>query len=171
MKRLLSSLPVLLVVASWTTHSQSQSPAPAWSTASAQTPRATGGKAAKVWTNDDVDSLRNQNGVSVVGNEAGTKKSSAPLQSTSYEKDPAWYRKQLAPFEANVEKFDAQIAKLQEFIKGANVSEPQPYHHGPPANPQDQLNQLEKKRQADAAKIDELLDRARHNGIQPGALR
>jgi hypothetical protein len=165
MKRLLFSLPVLLVVASWT-HSQSQSPGPASPTTSTQTPRAT-----KVWTNDDVDTLRNQSGVSVVGNEAGTKKSSAPFQSTSYEKDPAWYRKQLAPLQANVERFDVQIAKLREFIKGGNVGEAQPYHHGPPGNPQDQLNQLEKKRQADAAKIDDLLDRARHNGIHSGALR
>jgi hypothetical protein len=165
MKRLLFSLPVLLVVASWA-HSQSQSQGPASPTTSTQTPRAT-----KVWTNDDVDALRNQSGVSVVGNDAGTKKSSAPSQSTSYEKDPAWYRKQLAPLQANVERFDVQIAKLREFIKGGNVGEAQPYHHGSPGNPQDQLSQLENKRQADAAKIDDLLDRARHTGIQPGALR
>ena len=30
---------------------------------------------------------------------------------------------------------------------------------------------MEAKRQADEAKIEDLLDRARHNGIEPGALR
>jgi hypothetical protein len=38
-------------------------------------------------------------------------------------------------------------------------------------SPQEQLKQMEAKRQADAAKMDDLLDRARHNGIEPGALR
>jgi hypothetical protein len=107
----------------------------------------------------------------VVGNNAGAKKTSARSQSNSYEKDPAWYRTQLAPLQAEVGKLDSQIAKLREFLKGGNVSESQPYYHGPPGNPQNQLNQLEKKRQADAAKIDDLLDRARHNSIEPGALR
>jgi hypothetical protein len=104
MKRLLSSLSVVLVVVSWATHSQSQSQPPASSTASAQTPRATGGKAAKVWTNDDVDLLHDQNTVSVVGNNVGTRKSRGASQSTSYEKDPAWYRKQLAPLQAKCRK-------------------------------------------------------------------
>jgi hypothetical protein len=106
-----------------------------------------------------------------VGNNAVAKKAIAPSQSASYQKDPAWYRQQLAPLQANVERLDSQIAKLHEFINGENVSEPQPYRHGPPGNPQDQLKQLEKKRDSDAAKISDLLDSARHNGIEPGALR
>src|ERR1700686_5035483 len=171
MKRLFLSLTVLLAMAPWAACGQTQSPAPASQTAPAQTPPATGVKPAKVWTNDDVGTLRTNDTISVVGTTAGTKKTSAPSQSTSYsyEKDPAWYRRQLAPLQANVEKLDAQIAKLQEFIKGGNVSEAQRYRYTLPGNPQDQLNQLEKKRQADAAKIDELQDRARHNGILPGA--
>jgi hypothetical protein len=171
MKRVFLSLPVLLAMAPWAAQSQSQSSAPASQTSPAQTPPATGGKSAKVWTNDDVGALRTNDTVSVVGNDAGAKKTSARSQANSYDKDPAWYRKQLAPLQAEVGKLDAQIAKLQEFIKGKNVSESQPYHHGPPGNPQDQLSQLENKRQADAAKIDNLMDRARHSGIEPGALR
>jgi hypothetical protein len=38
-------------------------------------------------------------------------------------------------------------------------------------SPQEQLTQMEAKRQADAAKMDDLLDQARRNGIEPGALR
>ena len=170
MKRLFLSLAVLLAMAPWAANGQSQAPA-ASQTAPTQTPPATSGKQAKVWTNDDVGALRNNDNVSVVGNSAGAKKTSARSQSNSYEKDPAWYRTQLAPLQAEVGQLDSQIAKLQEFIKGGNVSESQPYYHGPPGNPQNQLNQLEKKRQADAGKIDDLLDRARHNSIEPGALR
>ena len=172
MKRLFLSLVVLVAIAFWAAKGQTQSQAPATSqTSPAQNPPATGGKPAKVWTNDDVGALRNNDNVSVVGNNAGPKKTSARSQSNSYEKDPAWYRTQLATLQAEVGKLDSQIAKLQEFIKGGNVSESQPYYHGPPGNPQDQLNRLEKKRQADAGKIDDLLDRARHNSIEPGALR
>jgi len=172
-KRLLLSSPVLLAVALWGAHgqSQSQTQAPVSQPAPTQPPPATGGKPAKVWTNDDINGLRTNGSVSVVGNNAGAKKTNASSQSTSYEKDPGWYRKELAPLQANVQKLDAQIAKLQEFIKGGNVGEAQPFNYHLPGNPQDQLNQLEKKRQVGAAKIDDLMDRARHNGIQPGALR
>src|SRR6195256_6892398 len=146
MKRPFLSLAVLLAMAPWAANGQSQAPA-ASQTAPAQTPPATGGKPAKVWTNDDVGALRNKDNVSVVGNNAGAKKTSAPSQSYSYERDPAWYRKQLNPLQAEVGKLDSQIAKLREFLKGGNVSESQPYFHGPPGNPQDQLNRLEKQRQ------------------------
>jgi hypothetical protein len=172
-KRILLSLAVLLAVAPWRAHGQSQpqSQAPPSQPAPAQTLPATGGKPAKVWTNDDINGLRKNDTVSVVGNNAGAKKTSPSSQSTSYEKDPAWYRQQLAPLQADVEKLDSQIAKLKEFIKGGNVGEAQPFNYHLPGNPPDQLNQLEKKRQTDAAKIDDLMDRARHNGIEASALR
>jgi hypothetical protein len=175
MKRPVLSLFVLLTV--WfalalpATFSQSQSPTAASQTAPEQTPPAAGRNPAKVWTNDDVDNLRKNQSVSVVGNDAGKNKTDAPSRPTSYQRDPTWYRQQLAPLEADVEKLDTQIAKLKAFISGENVGELQPYRHSLPVSPQDQLNQLEKKRQADAAKIDDLLDRARHNGVEPGALR
>ena len=178
MKRFVLSLFVL--VTACTAYGQSVSQPPpsqpssadtAVQTAPAQTPTVTVRKPAKVWTDDDVETLHESRGVSVVGNAAGSKKTSAPSQSASYQKDPAWYRRQLAPLQANVEKLDSQIAKLHQSISGENVSEPQPYYHAPPGNPQDQLKQLEKKRDADAAKISDLLDSARHNGIEPGALR
>src|SRR3979490_2186849 len=170
MKRLSLFLAVLLAGAPWAANGQSQAPA-ASQTAPAQTPPATGGKQAKVWTNDDVGALRNNDNVSVVGNNAGAKKTSAPSQSYSYERDPAWYRKQLNPLQAEVGKLDSQIAKLQEFLKGGNVSESQPYFHGPPGNPQDQLNRLEKKRQAAGGKMAELPGRAAPKNTEPAALR
>ena len=166
MKRLFLSLSVLLAMAPWAMHGQSPSPAPASQTAPARTSPVTGGKPAKVWTNDDVGTLRSNDAISVVGNTAGTKKTSAPPQSTSFEKDPGWYRRQLGPLQAEVAKLDYQFAKLEEFIKGGNVSESQPYFHGPPGNPQAQWNRLQKKRQEFAATSDGLLDRARL--IEPG---
>ena len=127
-------------------------------------------KPAKVWTNDEIDILRNNHSVSVVGNHT-PQKVSATSKAYSQDKDPAWYRKQLAPLRAEIDKLDPQIEKLKAFLSGENVSEPTTMHRKLVPTPQDQLKQMEAKRQADAAKVEDLLDRARHNGIEPGALR
>jgi hypothetical protein len=127
-------------------------------------------KPAKVWTNDEIDILSNNHSVSVIGNRK-PQNVSAASKAYSQEKDPAWYRKQLAPLRAEIEKLDPQIAKLQAFLSGENVSDPSTMHRKLVPTPQDQLKQMEAKRQADAAKMEDLLDRARHNGIEPGALR
>jgi hypothetical protein len=127
-------------------------------------------KPAKVWTNDEIDVLRNNHSISVVGNRT-PQNVSATSNVHSQEKDPAWYRKQLAPLRTEIDKLDAQIAKLKAFLSGENVSDPATMHRRLVPSPQDQLKQMEAKRQTDAAKVEDLLDRARHNGIEPGALR
>jgi hypothetical protein len=127
-------------------------------------------KPVKVWTNDEIGILRNKQGVSVVGN---SKPQTVSVTSKGYsqEKDPAWYRSQLAPVRAEIDKLDPEIAKLKAFVSGENVSDLPTMHRKLVPTPQDQLKQKEAQRQADEAKIEDLLDRARHNGIEPGALR
>lgn len=125
---------------------------------------------AKVWTNDEIDTLGYTHNVSDVGTRT-PQNVSATSKAYSQEKDPAWYRKQLAPLRAQIEKLDAQIAKTRAFLNGENVGEQASLHPKMAPTPQEQLKQMEAKRQADAAKMDDLLDRARHNGIEPGALR
>jgi len=185
MRRQLPSLLIIFVFVSWfavvsaASFAQSQSPAvaqPAGADASSPSPQpnavpATPKTSAKVWTNDDIDGLRHGNNLSVTGSSADPKKVSTYSKPYSQEKDPAWYRKQLAPLNAEIEKLDPQIAKLKAFLSGENVSEPTTMHHQLIPTPQDQLKQMEAKRDTDEAKIDDLLDRARHNGIEPGALR
>jgi hypothetical protein len=127
-------------------------------------------KPAKVWTNEEIDTLRSGRGVSVVGNR-GPQNVSANSKAYSLEKDPAWYRKQLAPLRAEIDKLDAQISKMQAFLNGENVSEQASLHPKLVPSPQEQLKQMEAKRQADETKMEDLLDNARHNGIEPGALR
>jgi hypothetical protein len=127
-------------------------------------------KPAKVWTNDEVDTLRNNHSVSVVGNHT-PQKVSATTKRYSQEKDPAWYRKQLQPLLAEIEKYDGQIAKLNAFLSGDHVSDPPDPHHMRGLTPQEQVKQLEEKRAKDVEKLNDLMDRARHNDIPPGALR
>ena len=136
-----------------------------------QTPPATQPKPAKVWTNDETDALHNNHGVSVVGNSLSAKKAKANVKTRPPEKDPAWYRSQLIPLQADSDKLVQQIAKLQAFLNGESVGEAPTMHRHLAPSPADQLKQMEAKRQADIAKIDDLLDLARRNGIEPGALR
>ena len=127
---------------------------------------------AKVWTNDDMGTLRQRNGISVVGKnpQKVSATSKTPSKPLPLEKDPAWYRKQLVPLQADIDKLDPQIAQLKAFLSGETVND-QLNAHRQGATPKDKLKQLEAKRQADEDKIDDLLDRARHNDIEPGALR
>jgi hypothetical protein len=176
---LFAVLVLLLVMAPGSCVGQSQPPAatqqPAAESAPPPTPQAkaapiVNAKPAKVWTNDEINTLRSKQGVSVVGNHT-PQKVSATSKGNSQEKDPAWYRGQLAPLRAEIDKLDPEIAKLKAFLSGENVSDPPTMHRKLVPTPQDQLKQKEAKRQADEAKIEDLLDRARHNGIEPGALR
>ncbi len=177
---LLAGLVSLLAVAPGSGYAQSQSPAASQQHAATSAPQPppqgqaapiANAKPAKVWTNDEIDTLRNNHNVSVVGGNRTPQKVSLTSKAYSQEKDPAWYRKQLAPLRAEIDKLDPQIAKLKAFLSGENVSDPPTMHRQLVPTPQDQLKQLEAKRQADAAKVDELLDRARHNGIEPGAVQ
>lgn len=141
---------------------------------SSQAPPATplpNAKPAKVWTNDEIDTLRNDHGISVVGKNQTAQNVSAKTTVHSPEKDPAWYRKQLQPLEAEITKLDGQIAKLQAFLNGENVSDPATMHRRMVPTPQDQLKQLEATRAKDVEKVNDLLDHARHNDIPPGELR
>jgi hypothetical protein len=178
----LAMLVPLLAAVPGSSYGQSQSPVatqqPAATSApppppQAQTAPIANSKPAKVWTNDEIKNLDNKKGVSVLGNRT-PQKVSATSKGYSQEKDPAWYRTQLAPLRAEIEKLDGQIEQTKAFLSGEKVNDqPASYHayFGVPGNPEGQLKQMEGKRQADEAKMDDLLDRARHNGIEPGALR
>ena len=176
---LFASVVSLFVLVLTLAHAQSQSqalPQPPTASAPPQTQQgqatpARQQKPVKVWTNDEVDDLRDGESVSVVGNTPSTKNVSATSKTYSQEKDPAWYRKQLIPLQAEIDRLDPQIAKTQAFLNGENVSEPASIHRQITPSVQDQLKQMEAKRQADSTKKEDLLDLARHNGILPGALR
>lgn len=128
-------------------------------------------KPSKVWTNDEIDTLGYSHSVSAAGNRTPQNASAKSKAGYSQEKDPAWYRRQLVPLQAEIEKLNGQIAKLQAFLSGENVSDPPTTHRQMVPTPRDQLKQLEAKRAKDVEKVNDLLDRARHNDIAPGELR
>lgn len=159
---------------------QSQTDAPAVQPATASAPAGQGqsatqpkAKPAKVWDNDQINMLSNDHSVSVVGAKA-TASAGATSKALPPEKDPAWYRKQLQPLQAEIAKLDAQIEKTKAFLSGEKVNDqPADKHayYSVPGDPQEQLKQLEAKRAKDVERVNDLLDRARHNDIPPGELR
>ncbi len=177
----LASLPAIVPGSAY---GQSQTPAatpqPAATSTTTQTVAPAQGKAAsvpnakpatvKVWTNDDLPYLRSGHGVSIVGDRS-PQNISATSRASSQDKNAAWYRNQVATLREEIDKLDAKIAKLKAFLNGENVGEQASMHPKMVPTPQDQLKQAQARRQVDWEKMEDLIDRARHNGIEPGALR
>ncbi len=150
-----------------------------------QTPNPPPAPQKKVWTNDDVDQLRDQGagGISVIGNTpaapaATTDQKTAAKPGTTAaklpnEKDPEWYRKQLAPLYAALDRINDEMASAQSAIDGDSRGDSgvSMGARAPAGTPQEQVAALQKQAADTQAKIDALLDMARHNDIPPGDLR
>jgi len=157
----------------------SESPAqpPAQQNSSGNSAAAKSANPKKVWTEDDLNSLKTR--VSVVGDPSKSPKTSqAPPQNSRAaaslppEKDPAWYHRQLSPLRAQIEEMDAQIRKLKEAQGGKETSDPgRRYGLHLPMNTQDRIEVLEKTKRELRAKVEALEDQARRNGLNPGDLR
>jgi hypothetical protein len=88
------------------------------------------------------------------------------------ERDPNWYREQLAPLRAEMEGIDGEIRQLREFratgrgmTGGLAMDRP-----GLRLTPENEIEQLGLRRRELARQIGELEDSARRNDIAPGAL-
>jgi hypothetical protein len=144
------------------------SPAPATPTAS------TPAKPKKVWTNDDVGSLKD--GVSVVGEKNKSSASSYDpyaARNGNKEYQAQRLRQQRARLQAQLDAADKKIQDLRDF-KADNSSPSGGInpHHGYSMTPvSDQIQQLEEKKKQIQAQIDAVDDAARKQGIEPGELR
>jgi hypothetical protein len=142
----------------------------------------------KVWTNDDMDELRDQGagGISVIGSapaaaatpaaatpQKGAAKPAATPAKVPDEKNPDWYRKQLAPLYESLDRINDQIAAAQSAIDGDSRGDSgvSMGARAPAGTPAEQVAALQKEQQGVQDKIDALLDMARHNDIEPGELR
>jgi hypothetical protein len=137
-------------------------------------------KPKKVWTNDELKSVKT--GVSVVGD---ANKSTAARHSHTQKDDEEndnpsphqqqveEYRSQIRELRDRIEAVDKRIAQLKDF-KGENTSASggidmhQKYNMVPPA---DQVKELEGAKKKLQAQIEEIENEARKSGIEPGELR
>jgi len=127
--------------------------------------------ARKVWTNEDVPTLRGDAPISTVGSTdtkpAGTNKGAA--------KNPngRGYQARIARLEAQIPPLDAQMADLQSAIDGkptGNGSSSQRPRGVKADDWNAELQQLKAKRENILDQIAVLKDEARHQGVPPNTL-
>jgi hypothetical protein len=185
-KFLTAFLGLLLVLAASLARAQSQDPAstPASSVKPADAPanppnNATNEKKKpkKVWTNDEIKSVKGD--VSVVGDANSSSRSGSSHSSSSSSANGARqqqienYRNQIQGYKDGIDAIDKHIAQLKDFKAedtspsgGINIS------HGYDMVPlEDQVKQLEAKKKELQTKIDDTEVEARKDGIEPGDLR
>lgn len=147
-----------------TSNASSQAQPPSTSTPAAQPTK-------KVWTNEDMGTLRAESTVSTVGQTAGAKKTVKPTPaSTKDNRTSNSYQSQIAKLRAQLPPIDSQIAELQSALSGNVVNEQRQYGGVKLDDWQAQLAQLQKKRDDIQNQIEKLEDDARHNGVPNNAL-
>jgi peptidoglycan hydrolase CwlO-like protein len=135
-------------------------------------------KPKKVWTNDEIGSIKGS--VSVVGDGNSPSAKNGDKQPTSSsgtedarQKQIENYRNQIQQYQSDIEAIDKRIAQLKNF-KGENTSpsggiNPTQGYNMVPL--EDQVKQLEDKKKQLQAKIEDTENEARKNGIESGDLR
>jgi len=138
--------------------------------AGTQTSSATDPAPRKVWTNEDVPTLREDSTISTIG----ARPTSAPVhKATSSRQDAKWYSDQITKLQAQLPAINDKIAQLQAGIDGKFTGDSQSSTRPKYAtfgNWQTELAQLQKQRDDIQARIDGLRDQARRQGIPPNAL-
>ncbi|HTV57297.1 MAG TPA: hypothetical protein VMJ93_00330 [Verrucomicrobiae bacterium] len=180
MKRLflLGALSFALAAPGARAQGSSSSPAaPASSSATQQTQEqnssatsATPAAPKKVWTNEDIGSLRADSTISTFqpkGKNAGNRNAAA--RGNSQGRDAAWYHQQIAALQEKIPPIDAKIAELQKGVNGETVNDPtsssRPYSGVHAGSWQSQINDLQTKRANIVSRISSLEDQARHAGV------
>jgi hypothetical protein len=137
-------------------------------------------KAKKVWTNDDVGSIKGN--VSVVGDkdsdQAGSAKDSKTADTSGGGEDPKkarlqQYRDRIADLNAKIADADRKIAELKNFKadNGAPSGGINPNHGYNMVPLEEQVKQLEDKKKQMQASIEDVENQARKEGFDPGELR
>lgn len=159
------------------TSSPSKPAAPAAEAQSATSPDKKPPK--KVWTNEDMGSVHGT--ISVVGGEKPSPSTHTDRVSPQdsgrpndlHQQQIDKYRNQIQQIEAQIESIDKRIAQLRNFkaedaSPSGGINPNQGYNMVPL---EDQVKQLEEKKKQLQAKIEDIENEARKNGIDPGDLR
>ena len=184
MKFLAASLGSFLLLTALPARAQSPDAAskPADSPAKAPASATPEKKPKKVWTNDEIGSVKGT--VSVVGeNNSSSSSSSSPDSHLAFttngssadarQKQIADYRDRIKDYQNQIDAIDKRISQLKDF-KAENstptggINPTQGYNMVPV---EDQVKQLDDEKKRLQAKLDDTESEARKNGIEPGDLR
>ena len=130
-----------------------------------------------VWTNDDIEKLRDSNLICIVGRIAEETSKSVPLQQPYVRtQDPAWYAEQAARLRDELERKKAQLDEYRQAIEeatslkttagGINFEE-----SDMGITPEAGIEILQQRVSEAQSELDALEEQARRNGIEPGTLR
>ena len=136
----------------------------------------------KVWTNDDMDQLRAQGLISIVGQvpETVTQAPAAPSEPAfpiyaSRLEDPEWYAEKAADLQAELDRREAALRQEQMALAQAAERKAQPGIALDNGNvgitPEAGIATLEAQVGEVQSQLDDLSDLARRNNIPPGVLR
>jgi hypothetical protein len=143
-------------------------------TASAQTPSAPEPPPRKVWTNEDVPTLREDSTISTVGTSNSARPASGTVhRTTPGRQDAKSYSDQIAKLQVQLPAINDKIAQLQAGIDGKFTGDSQTSTRPKSVSGgswQAELAQLQKQRDDIESKINALRDQARHQGIPPNQL-
>ena len=147
-------------------------------------------KLKKVWTNEDLESLRNrvrlsdfeggvappraESSAQAAPGDAAAAGAAAAQAGPGYDraKDPEWYRQRLSGMRAEIERLEAEISRLRDArSRGTQTNVALGLGQSGGLSPEDQIASLERRRAQVQQQIDELEDQARRNGIEPSRLR
>jgi hypothetical protein len=126
----------------------------------------------KVWTNDDVSGLRADPAISTFRSTAAPTRAAKAL-ALGPKKSAAWYRDQISKLQAKIPPIDAQMAALQAAIDGKPTGDARKSTRPYSVRLDDwsaERDQLGKQRDEITAKISDLQDEARRNGVPANAL-
>jgi hypothetical protein len=133
--------------------------------ATASTPQAK-----KVWTNEDVPTLRGGDPISTFKGNNTKPASAKPVAGT---KNGKMFQAQIARLEGQIPPLDAQIAELQSAIDGKPTGDGKTSQRPRGVKADDwgvEMQELQKKRQDILDHITALQDEARHQGVAPNTL-
>ena len=129
------------------------------------------------WTNEDLERLRDQSPISVIG-QIGDEANEAAAAPTPYvrTKDPAWYTEQAANLRMQLESRQATLQRYRQALEGARDLKTMTgginLDQGDIGiTPEAGIEILQRRVHEKQAELDALDELARHNGIPPGVLR
>jgi hypothetical protein len=134
----------------------------------------------KVWTNDDMDQLRERGLISIVGQEAPATTAeavapSAPAAYASRFEDPEWYAQKAADLQAELDERAAALqeaqANLAQVAKGITQPGIAMDKKNVGVTPEAGIAILDAQAREVQSQLDELSNLARQNNIPPGVLR
>jgi hypothetical protein len=126
--------------------------------------------AEKVWTNEDLENLKDGPAISG-GKIEGLRAPKAPTKSAPPKKaDLKWYHDEIAKLQAQIPPLDQKIHDLQAALSGQQVNSTRTYGWLRPDDWHAQLDRLEKQKEIIENKMNDLEDEARHNGVPENTL-